>query len=260
MRRGRSRFPEAGYSLPEILVAVAIFAVLSLTMLAAFVLTSKIYRHSSGRDSATRELQKAARSLRRDLALARVEPGRFQVGQVGPSLGGGSDGDAVVFVSPVDPTIQELRQKSDGSPFMMRNILYYLVAPGSHAQTFGYPCPGIADADGYEGGCPHKVLLRASCDGPLGKAPADPADPASENTLVPLVGLLLPMNGLQPPPDYEIVAVNLQTFRCRPQDGRFEVDLAACDIGEARREGKLGSSLTGSPYQLQVRFSVYAGN
>ncbi len=241
-------------------MAVAIFAVLSVTMLAAFVLTSKVYRHSSGRDSATRELQKAARALRRELALARVEPGRFEVAPMPSSLGGGFDGDAVIFVSPVDPDSKELRQKSDGSPFMMRNILYYLVAPGSHAQTFGYHCPGIPDPDGYEGGCPHKVLVRACFDGPSGKAPADPAVSASENTLVPLAGLLLPMNGLQPPASYEVVAVNLQTFRCRPQDGRFDVVLSACDIGEARREGKLGSSLSGTSYQLQIDFSVYAGN
>jgi hypothetical protein len=229
-------------------------------MMAAFTMTSKIYRHSSGRDSATRELQKAARALRRDLALARVQPGMFQVGPVGPSLGAGFDGDGVVFLCPIDPGTRELCQKSDGSPFMMRNILYYLVAPGQHQQTFGYACPGVADPDGYEGGCPHKVLVRACLDGPAGKPPADPAVPASENTLLPLGGLLLPLSGFQAPAGYEVVAVNLQAFRCVSQDGRFDVQLSACDIGEARREGKLGSTLTGSPYQLQVNFSVYAGN
>jgi hypothetical protein len=78
--------------------------------------------------------------------------------------GGGFDGDAIWFTSPLDPATGRVAHKANGSPLYLRNVIYYLVVPNGHSGLYGYDCAGDLGPSNYDDACPHKVLIRKVID------------------------------------------------------------------------------------------------
>jgi len=152
MRRRR-----AGLTLLEVMLTSSFFAALSLVVWLAMSSSVSIWARASGRDDAHRNLIKAISWLRRDLGSARLSATTFQHSAL-QATSGCKEGDAIAFLSPIDPGSDQLTTKNDGTPFMMRTILYYLAAPLQD------PCQRGSDGSGYEVFCPHKILVRRVLD------------------------------------------------------------------------------------------------
>ena len=257
VRRGRF-----GFTILEMFVTLGLFGLLGTLCLAALTEATTVWRKTSSRDGVARSLTKAWASLRKDLANAKLSPASLEIQKVPGSYGGanGFDGDAVCFLSPVDPGTGLLATKSDGQPFMMRNIIYYCVVPQNHAQLFGSTCSGGADADGYEQQCPHKILVRLSRDQ---GAASNPAQPASEDSIMTSwTSLLTRPNqlGVQSGED-KIISTQLLTFRCSQVNGLLELDLRAVAIEEASRTIGVGTRPLGvGPYTVQQKTALRPGN
>ncbi len=244
----------------ELLISAGVFSVILLVLVMLFSQSLSIWQRSSSRDTATRELRKVRASLERDLSLANPQ----QVGraQVPDHLGGGGkDGEALWFLSPIDPATHQIVRAHDGTPVWQRNILYYLVVPQNHNATFGVTCAGGAAANGYDDRCPHKVLIRKIIN---------------QNTLLPNVnGYLTAPNGYdlsgmggEPSLDeVKIVASHLLTFSSvtapPPQNipSLIAVDARAVAEEEARRKVGIGTlpMFTGQ-FTLQGPFTVMLRN
>lgn len=256
-----------GLTLIELAVAVGLFSLLMLVVAALFARTADVWRSINSADTAHRELRKARAALGRDLALA--NPARLSRAPVPSSLGGGPDGEALWFLSPVDPASGQLVHKQDSSqPFWQRNILYYLVVPDDHDATFGMSCIGAPGPNGYEAACPHKVLIRKEIDSGVATIPSDEA---TEEVLVSDIAPYLTrpagydLSGMSEPglQEARIVAVNLLTFESAATGvaGEVTVDLRAVAIEEARREISLGTLVVyAGPYTRLGAFSVFLQN
>lgn len=260
-----------GHTLQEMIVVFGIFStILAITAL-LFRESQATFRRTNSQDTAMRELRKARAAIVRDLVVGR--PGQVQRAQVPDSLGGGGkDGEALWFLSPVDPATGEMVHKQDGSPFWQRNILYYLVVPNNHDATFGMSCLGGAAANGYDDRCPHKVLIRKVIDS---GAATIPTDETTEETLLANVApyLTRPLGfslaamaepGLT---EREISAAWLLGFESStappPSNIPREIfiDLRALSIEEARREIQVGAApCFVSRFTRTAPFSVYLRN
>lgn len=261
-----------GHSLAELIVVFAIFSLL-LTVVAVLLFQSVgVYRRTNGTDTALREMRKARAALERDLVLA--SPNQIRRARVPASLGGGDDGEALWFLSPVDPTATPptVVRKRDGTPFWQRNILYYLVVPSNHNTTFGMSCAGGTDPNGYDDRCPHKVLIRKVIDSGV---PTVATDETTEETLLPSVaGYTSRPNGYSlagmpdpAPTQASIAAAQLLCFESvtapAPNNVPTElfVDLRALSIEEARREMRVGTDPGyTSRFTHQAPFSVFMRN
>ncbi|MBI3927615.1 MAG: hypothetical protein HY319_18895 [Armatimonadetes bacterium] len=269
--RPSPRGPDGGTSLLELLVALFVGSLLLLVMAVLFVRTQGLYRSISGSDSALRQLRKARTALEKDLILSR--PGDVRRAQVPDSLGGGGqDGEALWFLSPVDPATGEMMRKQDGRAFWQRNILYYLVVPADHDSTFGMICTGGRGPNNCDDRCPHKVLIRKVIDsGP----PTVPTDEATEETLITDITAYLTrpsgysLAAMAEPglTEATIVAAQLLTFESlsapAPNNIAPEVfvDLRAVSIEGARRELRVGSdSLYTGRFTQTAPFSVFLRN
>lgn len=251
------------FSLLELSVAAGVFSALLLVVLALFNQSIYVWRATSSSDGANRELRKARVALERDLELTNLT----QVARVnvpGHLSGGVADGQALWFLSPLDPATGRLVTDEDGKPVWQRNILYYLVVPTNHSTLFGMTCAGGGNSKGMDDRCPHKLLIRRVID--FG-TPTDPADPATAESLIP-AGSIAPYLQ-QPPggfdisgwPDARIVASNLLTFESTDGTGAINVDVRAVGIDEARREAHLGvDALYDSRFTEQHPFSVFPRN
>lgn len=262
------RHPERGFSLLELSVAAAVFSVLLLVVLALFNQSIYVWRVTSSADGANRELRKVRAALERDLAL--TSPTEIARAQVPGHLGGGaSDGEALWFLSPIDPATGEIVLDEDGLPVWQRNILYYLVVPGDHAGTFGSTCAGGAAANGYDDRCPHKILIRRVIDAGTATIPTDPT--TREALIAPgAIGpyLVQPTGfDISALPDTRIVANNLlcfETVSAPPPNNQARevlVDVRAVGVEEARRETSVGTApLYNSRFTEQHPFSVFPKN
>ena len=222
-------------------------------------------------DSARLELRKAKNALERDLSVS--NPTVLNRSPVPTSLGGGPDGEALWFLSPVDPATKQMMRKQDGTPFWQRNVLYYLVVPNNHDSVFGISCTGGTGAGpGYDDVCPHKVLIRKVIDG---GTVTDPSDESTEEALLPDVSTYLTrpdgfsVASMAEPGlgETHLVAKDLLTFSsvlAPPPSNRsteLAVDLRAVAIADARREIDLGSRpLNQSPYTRQAPLSIFLRN
>ncbi len=260
---------KAGFTLLEALVTVTIMAVLLGILTLLFLRTGDVFRTTSSKDSAVRDLRKARVALERDLAL--TSPAQVRRTTVPPSLGGGNDGEALWFLSPVDPATGVIVRKQDGHPFWQRNILYYLVVPNNHDATFGQSCAGGVGPNGFDDRCPHKVLIRKVIDsGP----PTSPPDETTEEVLLPAVaGYLDRPNGFDVSglggaglQQSKIVAQLLHfssALAPLPQNAanQLVVDVRGVSIGEARRTARVGTdSFFDSAFTHQSPFSVLLHN
>ena len=246
----KPRIRPRAFTVAEMLVAIVLFGFLATISFVALQEATQVWRKTSSRDQLARSLTKAWSALRRDLESARQSASTLAIAQVPASLAG-ADGDAVCFLSPVDQTSGDMASKADGSPFMMTNIIYYLVVPQNHDLTFGTHCSGAADAAGYDVSCPHKVLMRLTQDNNPTAGPANSAVPASENTLWATwtTQLTRPASlGKLTGNARKISAANLLTFRLTTDAAHqlITVELRAVAIEEAQRHVAVGTVSLGT--------------
>lgn len=247
---GRNR----AFSITELIVAVGIFAILMVVGSMALMSTGRIWRATAGRDTAIREVEKARQALERDLELTSAREPFLWRTEVPASLSaGGYDGDAINFLSAVDPAVGQATYGNDGSVFWMRNVTYYLVVPSGHTE-----CAGHRDGQSYDDACPHKVLLRQVTDHPPA---SNPVDPLTMETLLP-VGTSFPRPATLPmTPTLRTVAINLLTFRTSLGVGGVNLDVRAVAIADAQRSLSIGATPLGTgKFTLQEVFNVYPKN
>lgn len=221
---------------------------------------------SSGQDAAQR-LQKAAIALERDFPMASVS--NVRVRPVPASLsGGGYDGDAIWFLSAVNPHDGKAYVKADGTPFWQCHIIYYSVVPDQVEALATRPIRAGITND-YEDRCPHKVLVRKVVD--VG-TPTDASDEDSAEVLMDD-----PSRFLTRPTKYDVSAMTAQAetlkvdivtndilyFRAETQTAPSGVqfDLRALGIEEANSVATAQSiSLLDSPFTKQSLLFVKARN
>ncbi len=262
-----------GFSIPEVLTALTLFALMILIMTAAFKGSTQVWRRSSGVSVVQTQLGKAAAALARELENADFEEVRVSDGP--NTLGAAPDGSAIWFLSSVEPGSGTPLRKDDGSPFWQRNVLIYAVVPSAHTQTFGTLCQGGFGPDGFDDHCPHKILVRKVID----RAPAtDPSDETTEETLLTpseVAGYLtrpqgFDLNPMLAEPGVEQATVLANSllyarFVLEPQPASYpeeiEIDLRSVMIAQAQREVAVGQvSLSSHPLTVQRLFSVFPQN
>ena len=222
-----------GYTIIELLVGVSVASiVLTFTF---FLLQSSLagFRRVSGDQNASSQLSKAEASLSRDLFSA-----SFQALNVadGPTSLVGKDGDALCFLSAIDPVTQEFKRNDDGTPFWQRNILYYSVVPTSLEVEF---TGGGLEEGGYEVSYPYKLLIRKVIDS---GAPTVPTDTSTEEELLTdITPYLERPDGYdlssEDAESYRVVTRNLVGFRVSsgPGTGQTEILLQSANLDEARK-------------------------
>lgn len=194
----------------ELMLSLAIFSAILLFTAAIMFMTKSAWVTSDADEEAALRLRDAVNRLERDFSLTGAD--EFAHGSAGTSLAGVKDGDALWFLSPVDPVTETFVQDDDGRPVWQRNILYYLSVPANHTS-----CAGLEGPNGYEEGCPHKVLVRKVIDHSsagqqklLKNVAAYITRPASENDAT----------SMGPGQESaQIVAVRLLWFRVLPDPG-----------------------------------------
>ena len=239
------------FSLPELLLALAIFGVLSLVSMLSLRTVTKVWQRSSARDLALRELLKAQAALERDLINGSRGPGQSDYRPVASGSGSVFSGDAIALILP-DPEQQQLALSAEGSPLADRLITYYLTVPSSYTGAFG------GDADGYDDRCAEKWLIRCEEAAP---------SPATPGMLPALPGGWLTGTVIQQPtsfwktPPRRVVATQLLQFRVIQGPPFWDILLSAVALGDARRQLAVGSvPLTDSRFTLMQRVAVQARN
>ncbi len=260
------KFGRKGVTLIEMAVVMAVFSVALLVVAALFGEVTDLYREIDSTDAARREMRKARRALEQDLVLA--SPTQLNRAIVPASLASGGDGEAIWFLSAVDPATGDLVRKTNGSPFWQRNVLYYLVV----LSNLGTGCVGGSGPTGLDDRCPHKVLIRKVLD--IG-APTLITDETSEEILAPDVSSYLTR-----PDRFDvssmvggevesatIVATGLLTFSSLPAPppenlaNQVLLDLRAVSVEDASREVAVGSaSLYNSRFTEILNFSIFLRN
>jgi type II secretory pathway pseudopilin PulG len=260
-----------GLTLTEVIVSMTLFSVVGLLLAVSFTSATAIWRTTSASTSSQMALSKARDDLTRDVQRTSFSTVRISNG---PSSLGAVDGDAIWFLSAIDPVSGQMMRKVDGTPFWQRNILYYSVVPNNHATLLGFSCSGGADADGYEVQCPHKVLIRKVIDsGPA----TDPTDESTEETILTSADVsgtyltrpngyntsnMLSESGVD---ETSLPSTNLLTFRAQlapdPQWQReVRLELGAVSIGSAQTEVAIGSSpLDGTRFYSDLILSLFPG-
>ncbi len=245
LKRGRAR---SGLSLLELVLVFGVMLVLFGLTHALLKFTIGVWWRVNAGADAQQQIHRAHAHLERDLKGAgfSLEGGRRSVDAVSRpahlnSLAG-SDGDVLWFLSALDPLSGEFQRMPDGSPFWQRNVIYYLVTP-QELTEFGFTGSGY-EADGYEVGCPHKVLLRICIDSGVPTSPSTEPETSRERLLSPeeVFGLLQrPLDrrtmGMSGPTHSVIpVAIDILSFRVDLiADLRaVEIDLISAPIAEVR--------------------------
>jgi prepilin-type N-terminal cleavage/methylation domain-containing protein len=248
------------FTLIETLVSVALGGMILVITGATLLNVTRIFRNTSGRDTALRDLAKARQALQKDLPQAAFAHGgnpHLQIVPTPASLGGGADGDAVHFLSAVNGTTVESLNDGSGSPYFFENVIYYLSVPTNHDTLYGQSCTG-GNESGYDYNCPHKCLIRVRVD----ENPLFDHNSASQDLLVtPLLPQVTRPTGFPKAPDRYVVAVNLLTFRVTQNLGELVVDLRAVSLPDAKKKVAVGqTSLSQSPFTLQHTFSIFPRN
>lgn len=256
------------FSVLEIMLSMALFALLMALLVSALRQSQRIYRTVQGSSDADSQLKRVAHRMRQEIAAAsRTSLSRAQV----PAhLAGGADGDAVWFLSDVD-RFGRIYRKTDGTPFWQNNVIYYLVVPANHASLYGFNCQGVNVA-GYEDACPHKVLIRKVIDNPSNGA----TNSAVESTEDELLSAAQMANYLTQPNGLKLTAMSSEpgavaasvmaralltmrvyAFSPPAQNTEVRVDLRAVGLASAQREMAVGrTALSDSPHTAQWEFSI----
>jgi type II secretory pathway component PulJ len=249
-----------GFTLVETLISMASVGAILLITFAVLQQSTASWRRVSGSQGSSSQVFKAENRLQRDLSLTAYEHVR-RVDSL--SSLSGKDGDAIWFLSAIDPSSGEFIRNNDGSPRWQRNILYYMAVPTGLADH-GFSGSGVEEG-GYEVSYPYKVLIRKVID----NAPvSDPNDPNSVETLLTdvsahleaPVGYNLDTSGAD---QVMIVAHSLLGFRVQTDDllRRVRIELQAANHDEARRDFALGSqSLLNPKYLFERRVEIFPHN
>lgn len=248
-----------GLALTELLIAVSILGTVLIITHLIFLRSKQLWSRLSGDQSAGAQLQKAESWLRRDLSLAAYDALRVAPG---PSSLVGRDGDAIWFLSAIDPLTGQFVRHDDGTPRWQRNILYYSVIPNGLEVDF--QGSGV-DSGGYEASYPYKVLVRKQIDF---HAPTLASDPTAVEELIPDItpylerpsGLTFSSNDAEA---VTLVANHLLGFQAVPDPGLRSVNLVlqAAALEEARAEFPIGSrSLLDPRFLLERRMEMFPGN
>ena len=254
MRKSR-RIP--GYTVIELAIALGMFALILLFTTAILVTTKSAWVSSDSEETAATAIRRALTPLEDDFSMASA----VHLGQttVPPSLGAGMDGDAIWFLSPIDPATGQFVQNDAGQPVWQRNILYYLAVPLNHSG-----CTGLRGPDGYDDGCPHKVLVR--------KVINNPGSDGGQNLLTDVASYLTrpraENDATATGPGLEsstVVGNRLLWFRVLPDpaggDGVRVVDARAVALEAAQGVGRVASTgYAQSPYTHFTRLSLWARN
>lgn len=264
----RTKPNQNGMSLAETMVAAGMFTLLSLVLALALKQSSQIWLSNSSHQGATQRLRKAATKLEHEISMASLA--ELSIAAVPSSLStGGQDGDAVCFLSHINPHDGQAYLKSDGTPFWQCNVLYYPVIPQNVDELNGSAMVGGVDSEGYEDRCPHKVLIRKVIDT---GSPTDPTDEDTEETLLsdPTPFLTRPatlqMSNLQTESEVvraELVTAGILCFRAQKSNHPkgIHFDLRSFSQEEARRVARsTSSSLLDSPFTQQNRLFVKTRN
>jgi hypothetical protein len=244
-----------GFSLLEVSFAIGFFGLFSLILFYALQNTSKMWQRSSARDAALRQIVRARSYLTRDLMNGSGRPGQSASAHVGPSLGAGWDGDAFTVLSCEDNSTP-WNINSTGGSILTREVTYSLFVPQNVNARYGGSFPGLADAQGYEDACPYKWLVRRVDPAPAAVAPSPDASIPSNWTTT----LLTRPASMSPTSTTQVVAT-LHSFRILSNGPRWEFELRACAVDEARRKMALGAvALGSSPYVLVQRFALSVHN
>jgi type II secretory pathway pseudopilin PulG len=264
----RERRSLCAVTLLEALVAVGMFALVTALVMGALVKSMDGWRRSSSQHSAEQSLYKARSALTRDLQSASVEPEHLAVSP-GPSSLGVPDGDAVWFLSAIDPAtgqavINDGTDSNDmGTLRWQRNILYYSVVPQNHATHFGFSCTGNAGPTGSDDHCPHKILIRLVLNGP--------DDPDGVELLLPpadIAAYLTAPDNYDTSPisgpyleEVKIVADSLVTFDVELADPEIQIDLRAVSLSELQKTDSVGNvPLSRHPKTTQRLFAIFPNN
>lgn len=253
------RRPRRGYSLLELIVTVSLFGLLSALGFLILRNSGKVFATASGRDRATAQLIKAEQALRRDLEMGRPGPASMTVTTAPASLGGGADSDAICFLSAQDPVTGETQTHLDGSPFWMRNILYYATVPTDYASSIGGAMTG-GNVGGYDYSCPAKQLVRVEIDQNTGNNPT--VDTTEDQLVTALAPFLTRPTGVFRSATRKTVATQLLMFRCQPLGAEIRIDLRAVSLDDARRDRGFGATVpyeTGK-YTIQHSLSIFPKN
>ncbi|MEW6282596.1 MAG: prepilin-type N-terminal cleavage/methylation domain-containing protein, partial [Candidatus Eremiobacterota bacterium] len=260
------------FSLVELVMALAIFSLVGMLAYLALSNGVRLWKGVTDSEGASVEMRKASVRLERDLALTELSS---LVVAPGPnSLGPAPDGNAVCFLSPVDPATGQVARRKDGNPFWQRNILYYLVVPTNHQALFGSTCAGGVGPNGLDDRCPHKVLVRKVIDSGGATQPGAPESTAERplTNLTPYLtrpnGYSLTAMGGEPGlSQVEIVGARLLTFRVEvaPEPTRtlqeVVVTLQGVALAEARKRLRVGQDpLSTGPFTRSLTLSVIPGN
>jgi hypothetical protein len=252
----------------ELIVSLGLFTLLSVALALALKQSSMVWNSSSSHRDATQRLRQVATELERSIPMASVQ--NLDTTPVPASLpSGGYDGDAIWFLSHINPYDGKAYVKSDGTPFWQCNVLYYSVTPRDVDRIAGTQVPSGVNPDGYEDRCSYKVLLRKTIDL---NGPSDLTDEDTSERL-----LVNPARFLTRPVKYdtshmvgendlistELVATELLLFRASPQsspDG-VQFDIRAVSQEEAQRVARATSnSMLESPLTSQSLLFVTAHN
>lgn len=248
-----SKSGRRAFSLMEVLCAMAVMAALGLISMVCLLQVSTVWRKTSARDTAMRQLLKAEAELQRDLANVSRAPGQSRFAPIRAGSGGVDTSDGLALLVP-DPAQEGLRMTPSGSALLSRAVTYYLaIPPNLEAQT-GLPANFAADANGYEAQCAFKWLIR--------KEEAAPVDGAG--------GLALPAAWLTGgvieipdqmwrQPERRVVAINLLGMRVLQGSPLWEIQLSAVAIDDARRKLALGTvPLSSTAFVVWHRVAVVA--
>ena len=256
----------AGVSLVEAMLAMALFGLLSLALAQAVREASKIWRRSTGETTARLSLRQTQRKITSDLSAGSIA----QIGIAGGPVqlaSGGRNGDAVWCLSAVDPASGNFQRKLNGSPFFQNNVLYYLAVPAQHAQLYGMTCPGFRDANGYDQGCPHKVLIRKVVDFGAATVAGETLMTASDVAAYLTQPAGLSVTSMQSEAGVRgvsLAAASLISLRAvkGTLTGAQSVDLdaSALSLLDAQRTLRVGAvDLTDTDFTTHLRFTATAG-
>ena len=219
------------------------------------------FRTVTGTSECADELRRVSRDLR--LEMMQTSASQIGTGNSCSSLGP-PDGQALWFLSNVDSS-GKAQFLSDGSPFWLKNVLYYLVVPDDHQRLFGQLCAGGAGPGGYDDRCPHKVLVRKEIDFAGATNLADDTTVETLMTGASLTPYLLRPAGYKVGTSgqpgllsAQIVGRNLLTFSLSSSlSNTLTIDTRSVSIARARTKLAIGTvSLFSSPFTYQFSLTV----
>lgn len=251
------RFRQRGLSLPELLLVLALFSVVSLLLFSLLNDGFRRWRTANARFDVQNRLMKSMNWLRQDLEKASAT----QIGHKRVSNGAGH-GDALWFLSAEDPSVADpqlrfVRDSSTGAPRWQRQILYYLARPTNYAACSGGILAAVDPDPRNDYFAPHKFLLRKVIN-----TSADPETRSTAGGIDAFVTFPVDYNlsTLASETSVEacrLIADRMLSFEVSLLDRTIELDLRAVYLQPAEKELAVGSvSLKDTKFTVHQKLRV----